>query len=112
MNKGYTKQILREAMKGILPESTRLRKSKIGFANPINEWLKKDLKSFVLDQINSRTFLQSSIWNGTNIRQIIEQAYQYNDIQTVRSYWEFLLASRLMDIFKPSVLSPPQLCAC
>jgi asparagine synthase (glutamine-hydrolysing) len=31
---GYTKAILRDSMKGILPDSVRLRKSKMGFATP------------------------------------------------------------------------------
>src|SRR5690606_1095090 len=35
---GWTKRILREAMKGILPESIRTRKLKIGFNSPLPEW--------------------------------------------------------------------------
>jgi asparagine synthase (glutamine-hydrolysing) len=36
---GYTKAILRDSMKGILPDSVRLRKSKLGFATPEKRWI-------------------------------------------------------------------------
>lgn len=37
---GITKRVLREAMRGILPEKVRLRRDKIGFATPEQLWLK------------------------------------------------------------------------
>ncbi len=36
---GWTKQILREAMKGVLPDSVRLRRDKLGFSTPETRWL-------------------------------------------------------------------------
>lgn len=36
---GWTKHILREAMKGVLPESVRLRRDKLGFSTPERRWL-------------------------------------------------------------------------
>ncbi|MGC2831567.1 MAG: asparagine synthase (glutamine-hydrolyzing), partial [Candidatus Acidiferrum sp.] len=41
---GWTKWILRQAMKGSLPEEVRLRKSKLGFATPQKEWLRQDAR--------------------------------------------------------------------
>ena len=40
---GWTKWLLREAMTGILPESIRLRKSKLGFNTPEADWLRTGL---------------------------------------------------------------------
>lgn len=37
---GNTKWILREAMRGVLPERIRTRQNKIGFDNPANNWLR------------------------------------------------------------------------
>jgi len=48
---GYTKAILRESMKGILPESIRARKSKLGFATPEKEWMYSTYYSHFLDYI-------------------------------------------------------------
>ena len=41
---GWTKYILREAMKGILPERIRMRRSKLGFPAPSEEWAKRLVK--------------------------------------------------------------------
>lgn len=38
---GFTKAILREALKGVVPEEVRLRTSKLGFPTPEIEWLKQ-----------------------------------------------------------------------
>lgn len=40
IHNGNTKWILREAMKGILPEKIRTRQDKIGFGNPADSWLR------------------------------------------------------------------------
>ena len=39
MQNGTSKFLLREAMKGILPENIRLRKDKMGYVTPHNKWL-------------------------------------------------------------------------
>jgi asparagine synthase (glutamine-hydrolysing) len=39
---GYTKRILRDAMKGIVPDKVRLRKDKFGWNAPLQEWFDKD----------------------------------------------------------------------
>jgi asparagine synthase (glutamine-hydrolysing) len=41
LKNGITKRVLREAMNGILPEKVRLRRDKIGFATPEQNWIKK-----------------------------------------------------------------------
>jgi asparagine synthase (glutamine-hydrolysing) len=41
IRKGFTKAILRDSLKGILPNSVRLRKSKLGFATPEKRWMKE-----------------------------------------------------------------------
>jgi len=40
MNKGMTKNILRESMKGIVPEKIRIRRDKLGFGTPEDEWFR------------------------------------------------------------------------
>jgi asparagine synthase (glutamine-hydrolysing) len=40
---GFTKLILREAMRGLLPEEIRVRKGKIGFNSPLLQWFQGPL---------------------------------------------------------------------
>jgi asparagine synthase (glutamine-hydrolysing) len=69
---GYTKRILREAMKGLLPDETRLNKFKIGFNAPIVDWFRGALKEFMLIEMNSDTFLNSSYFNGKELKMEFE----------------------------------------
>lgn len=41
LHKGWSKYILREAMKGVVPEEVLLRKQKVGFYTPENKWLEQ-----------------------------------------------------------------------
>ncbi len=86
---GFTKRILREAMNGILPDETRLRKRKIGFNAPIVEWFRADLKSWMLDQMNSLEFQQSSYFNGKQIKTDFEAFLSTNNPKwdTAWSFW-------------------------
>jgi|TARA_Y100000310_G_scaffold291793_1_gene320005 asparagine synthase (glutamine-hydrolysing) len=96
---GFTKRILRESMRGVLPEVIRLRKSKIGFASPMNEWYKNALKPFVLDSVNSHEFLESSIWNGPVIRNFVEDSYKKEDYRNAQKSWKYIQAMHLMNLF-------------
>lgn len=50
---GWTKWILRKAMSGVLPEAVRLRKSKLGFSTPQEEWLQKDARGIIRSLIQA-----------------------------------------------------------
>ncbi len=71
---GYTKRILREAMVGLMPDAIRLRSNKIGFTSPMDEWSRGALKDWLRDTCNSAAFLDSSVWNGPAVRQLVERA--------------------------------------
>ena len=102
---GFTKLILREAMRGILPESIRVRKSKTGFADPMYEWYKSTLKPFVLDSVNSRDFLESAIWNGPEIRNYVEDCYRKGDYRNATRSWNYIQAMLLMQSFREKAIS-------
>jgi asparagine synthase (glutamine-hydrolysing) len=58
---GWTKYVLRKALKGILPEKIRLRKSKLGFVTPEEEWFKHTLSDRVKDTFSKAQFLAEYI---------------------------------------------------
>jgi asparagine synthase (glutamine-hydrolysing) len=43
---GMTKIVLRQAMRGLLPEVVRMRADKLGFQNPEDEWLRNAPERF------------------------------------------------------------------
>jgi asparagine synthase (glutamine-hydrolysing) len=61
---GYAKRLLREAMRGVLPEPVRLRRDKVGFNAPIASWLAGGLSDWLWDLVNEREFLDSDLWDG------------------------------------------------
>jgi asparagine synthase (glutamine-hydrolysing) len=48
VNNGWSKFAVRQAMRGLLPEQVRLRKSKLGFPVPLRRWLARDLRVQIL----------------------------------------------------------------
>jgi asparagine synthase (glutamine-hydrolysing) len=64
IKKGNTKFILREAMKGVLPEKIRVRQDKIGFATPWEKWFKTiQISGLARDILHSAEFRNRGILN-------------------------------------------------
>jgi hypothetical protein len=87
-------------MKGLLPESIRLRKNKLGFVTPLADWVQGRMKPYILDAVSSSDFLQSSVWNGHVIRDSVEKAYSQNDFKVISRAWDYIQAMRIMKLFK------------
>ncbi len=64
INRGMTKQILREAMKGIVPEKIRLRRDKVGFGTPQDEWFRTPVWKNIIEEILlSKSFRERKLIN-------------------------------------------------
>lgn len=73
---GFTKRILRDAMKGILPEDIRTRKLKTGFNAPLPSWYRKELKTLIQDEVATQDFIHSEYFNGKAIQQFVADKYR------------------------------------
>jgi asparagine synthase (glutamine-hydrolysing) len=85
---GYTKRILREAMKGIVPDETRLNKFKIGFNAPIVDWFQEPLRKFMLEQMGKPDFINSKYFNGKKIKKEFEDFLNVSNPQWDEA-WKF-----------------------
>jgi asparagine synthase (glutamine-hydrolysing) len=65
---GYTKRIVREAMKGLVPNCTRLNRLKIGFNAPIVDWFRGPLNEWMRSYIDKRSFVENDIFDGKRAR--------------------------------------------
>jgi asparagine synthase (glutamine-hydrolysing) len=64
INRGTTKYILREAMRGTLPEKIRTRRDKIGFGTPQDSWFRNEkLTRLAAEILGSESFKQREIVN-------------------------------------------------
>jgi len=100
LSHGFTKWIFREAMKGILPESIRTRKLKLGFSNPFKEWSKSILKELIRDTVHSESFIHSPFWDGKKVSHDLEHAYSTEDWEAVCRIEKYLQATLLIEEFK------------
>lgn len=75
---GYTKRILRDSMKGIMPESILTRKLKVGMSSPMPKWFGDELKPFILDELNSVSFQNSDLWQAKGVLSFVEDKMKNN----------------------------------
>lgn len=96
---GFTKRVLRDAMKERLPAKVLGRRKKIGFRAPMVEWFKSDLASYVRDLVDSQSFRESDVWDGRRINHFVQQktkgkSWRWKDCERL---WPFLSAHVLFE---------------
>lgn len=69
---GYTKRILRNAMRGLVPDEILDNRLKMGFNAPFKEWISEGLRDWVMDISGSQTFLTSPLFDGPRLRSGLE----------------------------------------
>jgi asparagine synthase (glutamine-hydrolysing) len=69
---GVTKVLLREAMRGILPEETRTRIKKTGWNAPAHLWFSGAGREPLLDMVHSRAFRERGIYNVAEVERLID----------------------------------------
>lgn len=68
---GWTKWILRRALRGVLPELVRLRKSKLGFSTPQGQWLREDVRGMIRSVVHESKLKTERILSLDKVRQEI-----------------------------------------
>jgi asparagine synthase (glutamine-hydrolysing) len=97
---GFTKRILRDALKGILPETIRQRTRKLGFPNMAESWSSPKAQEFIRDVVNSTGFQSSSIWDGKRIGVELGAALRQQNLPVIRKAWTYVQAQSLMELFR------------
>lgn len=70
---GVTKHMLREAMKGILPEPTRTRVKKTGWNAPAHQWFAGAGRVQLEDLIRSRRFRERGIYRVAEVERLLAE---------------------------------------
>ncbi len=91
---GFTKRVMRDAMKNLLPEKVRLRKLKIGMGAPIHDWFNQQLSQYLLDTVHSQKFLQNNLWEGAKLRDMVEKRCFAKswELHEAQQFWNILNA--------------------
>lgn len=111
MRDGNTKWILREAMRGKLPEKIRKRQDKVGFDNPADEWMRTSLfRQKAEAALASAAFRESGYFNLGECRNLLQQ-HNEGRINIARDIWKWIEMAHFLERFEtkktqPVVLQP------
>ena len=87
---GYTKSILRKSLKNILPEEIRLRKDKIGFGTPQDEWFRTEkFQNVIREIIKSDTFRNRNIIDVKSAMQLYNK-HLNRKIDASKEIWKWI----------------------
>ncbi len=97
---GCAKRILRDSMKGILPDSIRTRTKKLGFPNLDEGWNSPRAHQFIKDAVSSADFKSSPFWDGRRVSSDLESAFQTGDKNCIHKAWRLVQAQSLLNMFR------------
>ena len=87
---GYTKFILREVMKGIMPEKVRLRVDKRGFAVPQDDWMRTEkFQKLVIDILQSELFASRGYFVPEEAMKLY-QRHLSGEINISKDIWKWI----------------------
>ncbi|OEU71456.1 MAG: asparagine synthase (glutamine-hydrolyzing) [Desulfovibrio sp. S3730MH75] len=67
---GLGKWLLRESMKGILPEKVRTRKDKTGFNAPFDEWIRNENREQVEELMAANSYVNNEIYDHKKVKEL------------------------------------------
>lgn len=70
---GVTKYLLRSAMRGVLPEATRLRVKKVGWNAPAHRWFIGPGKVALRDMVASTAFREHGVYDPARVGRLIDE---------------------------------------
>lgn len=104
LRNGIGKYILREAMRGIVPDSV-LRREKAGFSAPIRSWLRAELRPLVMDLLGEERVYRRGYFNPSVVNRMVLDNAGGKDDQPLR-VWALLTFELWHQAFLDS---PPKL---
>lgn len=96
---GWTKYILRNAVRSIVPEKIRKRRSKIGFSVPEKKWL-LELRKQVEKMFSSKVFKSRKYFNQERIFSKFQQLSEGKmGEEYVRFFWRIIILEKWLEVF-------------
>jgi len=88
LNHGWTKAILRDSLHNKLDNKIRLRKDKVGFETPEEQWLKeKEFQNFITTIINSESFKNRPFFDSKKVK-LLFQDHLNNKTNNANIIWK------------------------
>ena len=88
ISRGITKVVLREAMKGVIPEPVRMRHSKLGFSTPQSAWFRGALSPMLESVVQSESFADRGYIDVDLARQLFAR-HKNGEIDISTDLWKW-----------------------
>ena len=106
---GTTKYILRECMKGVLPEAI-LSRSKMGFPVPIAAWFRGAYRSVIDEYVLGERAISRAIFDQAFVRSLVERHQRGEDhSERLWALVNFEIWQRRFFDAEPAALAKPEL---
>ena len=97
INDGWQKIVLREATKGVIPEEIRWRTDKVGYAAPLDIWMRRDLKGWTEERIYDSQLLDMPDYDRTTIESLWKD-HQNEKANNSWALWRWVSLSEWLDL--------------
>jgi asparagine synthase (glutamine-hydrolysing) len=84
---GFTKKIVRDAMKGKMDESLRTRTYKVGISSPVDHWFNNYIKDWALDMLSGsleKTEIEKAYKKGPLEPRLVKKAWQQINLRLIK----------------------------
>jgi asparagine synthase (glutamine-hydrolysing) len=88
---GWNRYVYRNAMKGLMPEKNRLRRSKVGFVNSEWQWM-REKRELISGIFGSEPFNSRKYWNGHTV------LHEFNEAVEGRKQGDYLMFWRILSV--------------
>lgn len=95
---GVTKYVLRNAIRGIIPEKIRSRMDKMGFVTPEEVWMGDNLYEFASKVFESESFHKRKYWDAEKVKEEFRK-YHLGKSGYSPEFWRVLCAELWLRIF-------------
>ena len=95
---GVSKVVLRDAMRGLLPDAIVNRHNKLGLAVPEDQWVRRELAVLVQDTASSQSFKERGIWRVSRIRKLISR-HIAGEVNFGNLIWRIICAELWFQMF-------------
>ena len=96
---GWTKYILRRGLTGILPRKILLRKSKLGFQVPEDDWFRKILMGPVAETLQHAVFLKRFVNTDLLLNTFREDFGGHFSLRPASFYFRFFILEHWARVF-------------
>lgn len=91
------KYLLKKAVRDILPDEV-INHRKQGFVGPMAQWLKKDLKPYVLETLSEKNMKKHDLLNYKTVRTVLEEHFSGKEIHDTL-IWSMVIFQAWFDLY-------------